>query len=213
MWVSADSAKPVIQRSTAVLIAAAAFAGGAALSAIVGAIVSSSSPDAPTGSAATSTLPVQVSLVPPTKTTQEVPPAGGVGQTVVNGGITLTVDAVSEPPRIERSREGTVAPQPGAKFVQVDTTIKNTGTKSIDLTCSYPVANKLWDADKRQFDTVDSLYELPGNPGCNDSLQPGFSSKMTYGYEIPQDAVVACLRFADSDVDYGANTSFISLKP
>ena len=209
----ADSANPVMQRSTAVAIAMASFAGGAVLAAAVAAILANSSPDAASGSSTTSTLPVQLSVVPPTQTTHEVPPAGGISQTVVNGGITLTVDTVSQPPTIERNRKGTVAPQPGAKFVQVETTIKNTGNKSVDLTCGYPIANKLWDAGKRQFDTVDALYELPGNPGCTDNLQPGFSSKMSYVYEVPQDAVAEFFGFADSDVNYGSNTSFISLTP
>jgi hypothetical protein len=79
------------------------------------------------------------------------------------------------------------------------------------MTCGYPIANKLWDSQRRQFDAVKSLYELPGNPECNANLQPGFSSKMTYVYEIPQDAVIAFFGFADDSINFGSDTSFITI--
>jgi hypothetical protein len=74
-----------------------------------------------------------------------VPATAGVGQPVVNGGVKLTVNAVSTPAAITR-REGDQPARAGAKYLQVDTTVENVGQKSMDLTCGYPVANKVYDA-------------------------------------------------------------------
>lgn len=210
---------PVVRRSTAILVSVATFVVGATAATVVtivaggGAVFAGNGSNSRSGSQ-TSTLPVQVSFVPPgPQTTRSVPPAGGIGQPVTNGGIKLTINAVSISPVVPRGRGGDQPPRAGAKIVRVDTTVDNVGTESIDLTCSYPIANKLWDAQKRQFDSVDKLYDIPGNPECNDSIQPGFSSPMTYMYEVPQDAVIEFFGFADSNVNFGADTTFISIAP
>ncbi len=192
--------------------------GGAALALAVGAgvattIALTTRPDSDrqaSSSASTSTLPVKISVVPPTRTTTEVPPSGVVGQPVTNGGIKLTINSVSQPADIPRT-DGDVPPRSGAKIVRVDTTIENVGQKSIDLTCSYPVANKIYDSSKREFDTVDDLYKIPGNPECNADLQPGFSSPMSYVYEVPVDANIEFFGFADSEVNYGADLKFVTI--
>ena len=60
---------------------------------------------------------------------------------------------------------------------------------------------------------MQNLYEIPGNPVCNANLQPGFSAPMSYIYEVPQDAEIQSFGFADSDVDAGADLSFITINP
>lgn len=129
---------------------------------------------------------------------------------MTNGGIKLTITGVSQPADIPRSG-GNIQPRPGAKVIRVDTTVENVGQKSIDLTCSYPIANKIYDSNKRAFDTVDNLYDIPGNPECNADLQPGFSSPMSYVYEVPADANIEFFGFADSDVNYGADLAFVTI--
>ncbi|MFB9784682.1 hypothetical protein [Rhodococcus baikonurensis] len=69
----------------------------------------------------------------------------------------------------------------------------------MDLTCSFPIQNKLITADKRQYDPIDALYKIQGNRECNDGLQPGFDSHMVYVYEIPTAAVPAQFEFADME--------------
>jgi Domain of unknown function (DUF4352) len=210
--VSADEPEPpVVRRSLAIILTGVAFALGVVITSAIAALIDGSDNSRSTSSS-TSTLPVQLSLVPPgPRTTTYVPPSGGIGQPVVNGGVKLTVNSVSSPPVISRHYKGDVSPRAGAKYVQVETLVENAGQKSMDLTCGYPLANKVYDTQKRQYDAVDDLYELPGNPGCNDSLQPGFSSPMTYVYEVPQGAVIEFFGFADSDANYGANLSFITI--
>jgi hypothetical protein len=67
----------------------------------------------------------------------------------------------------------------------------------MDLTCSYPIANKLIDSEGRQYDSVDSLYELPNNPECNAGLQPGFTDHMTYAYRVPAGDLIVGWGFSD----------------
>jgi hypothetical protein len=204
--------RPVVQRSIAIGLAAGAFIVGVAVASIIAVIVSVSGGNGSANSP-TSTVPVQFSIVPPTTAkAREVPPAGGVGQPVVNGGIKLTVNAVTTPPNITRRFESDgLLPRAGAKYVQVETTVENVGTKSIDLSCGHPIANKVWDSLRRQFDAIDKIYDIAGNPDCPVNLQPGFSAKMTYAYEVPQDAVIQYFGFADTSVDMGNNASFITI--
>lgn len=94
-----------------------------------------------------------------------------------------------------------VQPRGGGKFICVDTTVVNDTRGGIDLTCSWPVATKVVDVKERQFDPVDDLYKIDGNPGCNDLLQPGFDAPMTWIFEVPDDVDVAAFAFRDTDLN------------
>jgi hypothetical protein len=209
---SNSNSMPTVKRSIAIAAAAGAFVAGAVLASVIALLIGNGS-DSKSAGSTTSTVPVQFSIAPPApRITKEVPVSGGMGQPVVNGGIKLTITGVSTPTAVPRSG-GDTPPRAGAKLVRVDTTVENVGKKSIDLTCGYPIRNNTYDAQKRQFDDVENLYEIPGNPVCNDNLQPGFSAPMSYIYEVPQDAEIQSFGFADSDVDAGADLSFITINP
>lgn len=135
-----------------------------------------------------------------------------VGRPVRNGGITLTVDKVGNPPTYQRvsnsmrkdseyAEFSAVSPRAGGKFVQIDATVLNSGVKAIDLTCSWPINAVVVDTDGRNYKPVDSLYELPGTPGCNDDLNPGFDSHMIWVFEVPSAANITLFGFADTDTD------------
>jgi hypothetical protein len=85
----------------------------------------------------------------------------------------------------------------GAKFVTVNTRVLNDSKTSIDLTCSYPIGNHLIDDRDRQFDSIKELYRIRGNPACNDNLQPGFESDMTWIYRVPLHANILSFEFED----------------
>jgi hypothetical protein len=67
----------------------------------------------------------------------------------------------------------------------------------IDLTCSLPVKTALVDSQQRNFDPIDDLYKLKGNSNCNDNLQPGFESDMTWVYRVPSSATAIGWGFQD----------------
>jgi len=90
-----------------------------------------------------------------------------------------------------------VAAGDGAKFVTVRTRVLNDSMVSIDLTCGYPIANNLIDERGRRFDSIGKLYRIPGNPECNDNLQPGFAASMTWIYRVPLDANISAYEFED----------------
>ena len=90
-----------------------------------------------------------------------------------------------------------VAAGDGAKFITVSTRVNDSKT-SIDLTCGgYPIANHLVDDRDRRFDAIHKLYQIRGNPECNDNLQPGFASDMTWIYRVPLDANILAFEFED----------------
>lgn len=119
-----------------------------------------------------------------------------VGQETENGGVTLTVNQVEELPTITLDEKGrkkgygaleeTPPSRDGAKFIRVNTTVFNSGSHTWDLTCGYAIGTALMDPDGNEYDPVDSLYRIPENPGCNDSLGHGFSDEMTWVYEVPE---------------------------
>ncbi|MBB3084210.1 hypothetical protein [Geodermatophilus sabuli] len=154
-----------------------------------------------------SDAPASTSAAP--TSSSEDPGVGVVGEPVTNQGVTLTVTGAQVVDVIELNETSYAPgsgfeeytptnPDPGGKFVVVQTHIVNNAQVSMDLTCSYPIANALIDSRDRQFDTIDSLYKLRGNPECNDQLQPGFEADMTYVYMVPADADIVGFAFADA---------------
>ena len=63
--------------------------------------------------------------------------------------------------------------------------------------------NKLVDLAGRQFDSIENLYDVAGNPECNDDLQPGFSANMQWVYRVPAGTKITGWAFADA-TDFGS---------
>jgi len=145
-----------------------------------------------------------------TETPEDGENVGGIGDAVENHGVELTVnDAYSaESIPMNNSNQSNDSPNAvfdaqaapdGGKYVVVETTINNIGATSMDLTCSWPIDVVGVDDQDREFDTVDDRYKYEGNPACNDKLQPGFSSDMTYVFAIPEDAELVGMAFRDTE--------------
>lgn len=129
--------------------------------------------------------------------TPGAPTWGEVGQTVSQGGVTVTVTGAHPADSVEMNGARKL-PDAGGKFVVVQTHIVNNAQASMDLTCGLPVNTLVEDDRSRRFDPIDDLYGLPGNPACNHLLQPGFSTDMTWVYMVPADATVYAWGFADA---------------
>lgn len=138
-----------------------------------------------------------------------------VGDRVANGSAAITVRSVEAVNNISFAKQSyrdvfeTKTARAGGQFVVVHTTVENIGTKSMDLTCGYPIANALVDVQTRSFDTIDDLYRVEGNPECNDNLQPGFTAEMAYVYEIPIAAIPKAFGFYTPDTQSMSNVKFI----
>lgn len=165
------------------------------------------------------TAPPPTSAARPTTTPPATPEPqiAGIGDTVTNGGITLTLVSAGPVDTIERNQSGfrpgsgyedytVTEPDPGGRFIAVRTHIVNYGRVGLDLTCSLPIDTILVDAQSRRFDPVESLHELCGNPECNDRLQPGFEADMTYIYLVPTSAQITGWVFADIAEDFVAES-------
>jgi hypothetical protein len=85
----------------------------------------------------------------------------------------------------------------GAKFVTVRAEVLNDAARSICLTCSRPIQTYVFDDRGRRFDSIGRLYQIAGNPDCDDHLQPGFTSQMTWVYRVPINAGIVAFEFED----------------
>jgi hypothetical protein len=130
------------------------------------------------------------------------------GENFRNGGIVISIIDVRVSPSVRLNKSGyragsgldvlsDVSAGPGAKYITVQTRVFNDGRGSIDLTCGYPIRNHVIDERGRKFDSIDQLYQIPGNPECNANLQPGFEGDMTWIYRVPAEAEIVGFAFGD----------------
>lgn len=146
-----------------------------------------------------------------------VPAADGtVGESVINGGVDLTikkataVDAVGMTMDINSPKVTQEKPPTGGRFIRIDTVVNNAGKKSMDLTCMGPVQIVAVDSQDREFNSIEDLYKIVDNPGCNDQLQPGFKDEMTWVFMVPEDAEITGVSFYDSQQSMYDQPSFIA---
>lgn len=147
---------------------------------------------------------------------QETPAFAQMHEEITNGGVTLTINEVTAKPTEQLEpdgyRKGAMPPEEvspenqGAKFVKVATTVRNDSLQPWDLTCSYYIDAVLADVDGRTYDPIDSLYRVPENPECNDSLGPGFEHAMSWIFEVPEAMEPAFFGFFDPEENYGDTT-------
>lgn len=133
------------------------------------------------------------------------------GDVVEAPGVTLTVDGVSESDHLMlhadgvkpgyRPEERLDAPE-GGRFVTVTTTVNNTGLVSWDLTCGFALQAHVFSDNDQRFDPVDELDRIPGNPGCNDSLNPGFDATMIWSFAVADGVKITEFGFADPETHY-----------
>lgn len=151
--------------------------------------------------------PAQTDTPSPTST-QTPQPSDDLGKSVSSGGIvlkvvdvraskTLTYQGGVQSDLTPDAETRTVRAKQGGSYVYVKTKLTNKTKAGIDLTCGFPVDAKLIDDQGRQFSPDDGISQLAGNPDCNDMLQPGFRTVMTWVYLVPPGARLSTFNFAD----------------
>lgn len=136
--------------------------------------------------------------------------AGAVGKPLDHAGVRLTVKKAQASDTVTRNvtnyiqgsgndKYDAIPADKGGRFIVVEAEVENIGKESMDLTCGWPVNIMAMDSEMREFDTVDDLYDIKGNPECNAQLQPGFSDSITYAFMVPKDAEVMGLYFQDTN--------------
>jgi hypothetical protein len=135
-------------------------------------------------------------------------PVAAVDHQAKSGGIEVSVSSAATKPTLDyvggnysadspNAEHRTVEAPQGGHYVYVESEVLNEDTEGIDLTCGYPLKVKLRGAEGRRFDPVENLFEVKGNPECNEQLQPGFSHPMTWIFLVPPSAEVEALEFTD----------------
>jgi hypothetical protein len=146
-------------------------------------------------------------------------------QPLTSGGITVNVLGVraGQTLRYEGGTQSDVTPdaeprivkaKQDRRYVYIKSRLTNDTSSGIDLTCGYAVDAKAIDEKDRQFDAVEGLSQLRGNPGCNEMLQPGLNTSMMWVYLVPSSATVTAFAFADvTDVNAPAEPDVALLPP
>ena len=143
-----------------------------------------------------------------------------MGEAIDAPGATVTLQKVTESDSLEvyadNYKRGTMPNEiltpenQGAKYISVETTVKNTSKKSMDLTCGFGLQATLFNKDEQAYDPIDSLYRVLDNPECNESLNPGFEKTMTWVYEVPSDMKPYAFGFAEPQENYG-NLTYVDV--
>ncbi|MTE20180.1 DUF4352 domain-containing protein [Streptomyces sp. TRM43335] len=149
--------------------------------------------------------------VEPTSPTPSRPAGFKIGEEARNGGAVVTINKVWETESITMAGVAKKAGA-GAKYVILETVVFNDTKASMDLTCGLPIVNNLLDEEDRRYDSIDDLYEVAGNPECNDQLQPGFKEEMLFVYRVPKDAKVMAWEFSEYDLTSDQEPSTIELR-
>lgn len=151
----------------------------------------------------TEEVPTTVTETPTSTSLSNQSDAVQVGQVAKSGGITMTVTSIKKIgtyPTEYNDDHSDVGPKNGGQLVQVTSKVTNHTKASIDLTCGFPIDARLVDDDSANYDPVEDLYKIRGNPGCNDNLQPGFGHSMIWVYEIPKSSKANTFGFKEVDL-------------
>ncbi|MER5226722.1 hypothetical protein [Streptomyces flaveus] len=126
--------------------------------------------------------------------------AGGskVGEEVRNGSAVVKISKVHEADGILMDG-GTRSAGAEAKYVALETVVFNDTKSGMDLTCSRPIVSSLIDDRGRRYDPIDDLNRIPGNPQCDERLQPGSKDQMVFAYRVPRSAKITAWEFSESD--------------
>lgn len=100
---------------------------------------------------------------------------------MISGGAIITINSVVESQSVTAQPERSItrgeyaeqAPRSGGKFVIVDTTALNDGKVSMDLTCSFPIQNKLITADSGNTTRLATCTRFRVTPHGTTDFSPG----------------------------------------
>lgn len=145
--------------------------------------------------------PVQIAA-PAALANVAAPQAHPVGEAITVGDLTITVNGVSNPEGSQFS-----LPADGKRFLVVDLSITNTGSRAANL--STMLQMKLKDASGQQY-AVDLLAATAaGGAAPEGELAPGETVRGPVGFQVPSDASGLLFVF-DGNV-FGAGKVFVQL--
>lgn len=117
----------------------------------------------------------------------------------------FTLENWQESQSLPKKNGGEIRASLGAKLVYARLRLENDGKKSIDIYCRFDFGSALVDKEDRKFDRLPNHYDVAGNIGCNDNLQPGFGTVETIVFEMPSKFEPARLVFWDPNDTVGEN--------
>ncbi|CAM5737172.1 hypothetical protein SALBM311S_09513 [Streptomyces alboniger] len=132
------------------------------------------------------------------------------GEKARNGGTLVKIDKVHEVDGI-LMEGGTRSAGADAKYVALETVVYNETKSGMGLTCSLPVVSSLIDDQGHRYDPIAGLDKIPGNPECDERLQPGSKDQMVFAYRVPKSADITAWEFSESGSESEGEPSTIDL--
>lgn len=168
----------------------------------------------PSASPVATSTAVRVEKPTPTPTPTPKVTIAQIGDVAVNGGIQIQVTSAVASPTVTlntsnyRSGSGyetyeDVPAQSGGKYIIVTSVVTNNSKAPIDLTCSFPIDIKTFNAATQVYSPIEDNRKIKDNPECNAQLQPGFESPMIWAFMVPAKTTIMGAIF--SEVDFSSS--------
>lgn len=111
----------------------------------------------------------------------------------------------------DSSQTETVKPRDNAKFVILETIVRNDDDTAIDPVCGNGFQTKLVTDKDKEYEVVDNIFLLNVNKEC-ENLDPEFDQEVTFVYEIPSSSKPDHVNFHNANVDpFGDELTSIKL--
>lgn len=168
----------------------------------------------PSASPTATSTAARVEKPTPTPTPTPKVAIAQIGDVAVNGGIQIQVTSAVASPTVTlntsnyRSGSGyetyeDVPAQAGGKYIIVTSVVTNNSKAPIDLTCSFPIDIKTFNAASQVYSPIEDNRKIKDNPECNAQLQPGFESPMIWAFMVPDKTTILGTVF--SEVDFSSS--------
>jgi hypothetical protein len=133
-----------------------------------------------------------------------------IGQPATNLAVGVTVTSVTVVPTIALNQSGyrpgsgydayTETPAgDGEKYVLVATHVTNNSQKAMDLACAAPLKTSAKDDQGHEYAPMDQLFKFKGNPQCDEAVEAGQTTDMTWIYRVPADAHMVGWEFQETN--------------
>jgi hypothetical protein len=124
-----------------------------------------------------------------------------IGETFEFEGMRLTVNSVDVGDTFPNANGGSFQADPGEDLVLLSSHFFNLDNESVDLSCSGvpSVFFEMIDVESRTIEPLFETSQVPGNPGCNDSLLSGQESDYNTLWRMVEGSQPLALQMTDTN--------------
>lgn len=109
-----------------------------------------------------------------------------IGDTGQDGGLLIKLKEARIVSQVPLKNGNYLRAKEGTYFLETKITLLNESMRSIDIYCTFDFGTALFDQKGRKYDRIERHYNILGNIGCNEKIQPGFSTNETIIFLLPE---------------------------